>query len=132
VCFEWHHKTLAQEASGQGALPALPPSFVWVCLALIPPQVRRAPTPPLILPPSLPPSLLAQWERGFILFYLNRIKEAADQFAWCTSLDPDDCEPFLWRCLVSGGEERGERVLSGLSDLCVVYVSIFFIFLVSV
>lgn len=48
----------------------------------------------------LAPHLRAHaWERGFVLFYLNRFKEAADQFAWCTSLDPDDCEPFLWRCL---------------------------------
>ncbi len=46
--------------------------------------------------PPLPP----QWERGFALLFLGKIKEAADQFAWCTTLDEDDCEPYLWRCLV--------------------------------
>lgn len=42
-----------------------------------------------------------QWERGFTLMLLGNHRAAADQFAWCTTLDQDDCEPFLWRCLVS-------------------------------
>jgi len=54
---------LPREASGHGALLALPPSFVWVCLALVPPQVRRVPHttthPPL--PPPLPSFTVGTW-----------------------------------------------------------------------
>ena len=95
------HKS-ATQASAQDTLPGAP--FL-LCIRV--PCSRPSPTcrhmtthPPFVLP-SILPSHSIQWERGFVLFYLNRIKEAADQFAWCTSLDPDDCEPFLWRCLVS-------------------------------
>lgn len=38
--------------------------------------------------------------RGFVLYYLEKHQDAADQFHHATLVDPDDVEPVLWRYLV--------------------------------
>jgi len=67
---------------------------------------------------------------GFVLYYLEKHQDAADQFHHASLVDPDDVEPVLWRYLVrfflneeerrEGGREGGRverRMLRGVS-LC--------------
>ncbi|KAM3572391.1 hypothetical protein VYU27_005609 [Nannochloropsis oceanica] len=57
------------------------------------------------------------WERGFALYYKGAYAAAADQFSACCQVDPDDLEPFLWRCLAaSKGKGGWEGAREGLRE----------------
>lgn len=60
--------------------------------------------------------LTIQWERGFALYYLGRYREAAEQFCVSSQVDPDDVEPYLWRCMSAAKVDGWAAAQDALQD----------------
>ena len=54
------------------------------------------------------------WQRGLSLYYANRFEEAAEQFRFDVSVNPNDTEESIWACLCEAQYSTFEMARSNL------------------